>query len=898
MSLQSGGRIQKQTKITDYFGNNSKDIEVIPKKRCKLTIGVQNDECKSIEIVGVTVRFPGVFDLYPSQISIMEAIIRSFENSTNALIESPTGSGKTIALLSSSIGWLKTYKSKVKTSIRNCKKHGNTIIEEIRKIKCNADRCLDVNDNVKDEEDHSYDCTCMENIRIYYATRTHKQIAQVIKELKQLPYCYTNTKDSNNIFHTILSAKEHSCANPDVKLSKNIYDKCKRINLSDTTKCTFKKNLDRNFNASNITLINNNLPVWDIEDFNVYGTEYQICPHFAALKLFEYGADIVFCPFNYIIDPKIRDKVRINLKNSIVILDEAHNMEGCSLASSSFSFTEEEIINSLSDLSLRKKLLNESLRRNPSTDIKKEYYGIENIHLNSQKKSYLTECLRHLEYLLAFMNMLSEWFKSFAPKVLIESPNVNTKSKIYQASEIMESLIYSELIVYQDDPLELEKLKKALVCCSTIGFGEKNAIFNSTDDRSKVLRKFKISTLCIECIEKFMYFMHFLVKSPSAYVLSYSIAESNRDFDMLNYLSQGISQCSDSFGTHENTSQKEDKKHDKDHITVKKYERIKENRAVKLDLWCLDPSLCFNDAFHNVRSVILASGTLSPIKAFVSELGTEFESIIQGDPTTPKEQIFSSVIGVGPNNRNIFCTKNMISFKGCVNGYSVLLEIASLIVDVCENVAKGVLVFFPSYSVLEQVVRKLNVSKLINRLKGVKLVLQEPRKSNDLDEVMRKYQKAIKQPESISKSCTGSVLFAVFRGKFSEGIDFGDDLARCVISIGIPYPNFGDPRVQEKRDFNDRFHTERNLLPGDEWYEIGAYRALNQALGRCLRHRNDWGVIIMVDKRLAQIIDHNLPGKDKISKWIVDNIKSYNNYETFIKEMKAFVKERNNTSSN
>lgn len=32
-------------------------------------------------------------------------------------------------------------------------------------------------------------------------------------------------------------------------------------------------------------------------------------------------------------------------------------------------------------------------------------------------------------------------------------------------------------------------------------------------------------------------------------------------------------------------------------------------------------------------------------------------------------------------------------------------------------------------------------------------------------------------------------------------------------------------------------------MNGSRWYETEAFRALNQALGRCIRHRNDWGTV-------------------------------------------------------
>lgn len=34
----------------------------------------------------------------------------------------------------------------------------------------------------------------------------------------------------------------------------------------------------------------------------------------------------------------------------------------------------------------------------------------------------------------------------------------------------------------------------------------------------------------------------------------------------------------------------------------------------------------------------------------------------------------------------------------------------------------------------------------------------------------------------------GALLFAVFRGKVSEGIDFSDNYCRAVVTLGIPYP--------------------------------------------------------------------------------------------------------------
>lgn len=41
-------------------------------------------------------------------------------------------------------------------------------------------------------------------------------------------------------------------------------------------------------------------------------------------------------------------------------------------------------------------------------------------------------------------------------------------------------------------------------------------------------------------------------------------------------------------------------------------------------------------------------------------------------------------------------------------------------------------------------------------------------------------------------------------------------------------------------------------LTGRQWYELDAVRAVNQAVGRVIRHANDFGTIILCDCRFKQ----------------------------------------------
>jgi hypothetical protein len=91
-------------------------------------------------------------------------------------------------------------------------------------------------------------------------------------------------------------------------------------------------------------------------------------------------------------------------------------------------------------------------------------------------------------------------------------------------------------------------------------------------------------------------------------------------------------------------------------------------------------------------------------------------------------------------------------------------------------------------------------------------------------------------------------MFAVVGGKLSEGINFADGLGRGVFVVGMPYPNVSSLELREKMAFFDKQRAKHQEgLSGSEYCEHLCMKAVNQSIGRAIRHQNDYAVVILVD---------------------------------------------------
>ena len=131
------------------------------------------------------------------------------------------------------------------------------------------------------------------------------------------------------------------------------------------------------------------------------------------------------------------------------------------------------------------------------------------------------------------------------------------------------------------------------------------------------------------------------------------------------------------------------------------------------------------------------------------------------------------------------------------------------------------------------------------------------------------------------------ILFTVYRGVNSEGLNFPNDEARMVICVGVPFQNLSDIKVQLKRDFLDELNKkEQRGFGGKEWYREDAMNAVNQSLGRLIRNVNDYGIMICFGIEF-------LYDKKYLTKWIGNNnieiLNSKKNNKDYYDKLKNFL---------
>jgi regulator of telomere elongation helicase 1 len=646
---------------------------------------------------------------------------------------------------------------------------------------------------------------------------------------------------------SILGSRQQSCLNHSVsQLPATAANQACRA-LVGKRECKWHRNVEPFLKKNPDT----NETIMDIEDLTKLGSSWNLCPYFLSRDMAA-NADIIFMPYNYLIDPKTRGGLGITWENAVLIFDEAHNVEGVCSDACSFDLPASLLAGAITEAGTAAELAAAQADNAKGFNVVDSYGKMNDGSSRLQDSVDLKQLqmvLRKLEQELAGLKISTERGFTAPGRFLFDlldkiSLNEETWPEMHMIMEKATTLLTADAVE------------------GGRGRGSRSSAYRLHTLHEVLMMAFLTKDAPREGAEPshIYYRMHVRLEQPPG---------ADRPTPTLGY-------------------------------------------------WCFSPGLAMaalTDA--KIRSILLTSGTLSPLGSFAQELTVPFEIRLENPHVIDPSQVFVAVVGKGPRGHALnssYQSRNRSEYKE---------DLGNAIVNFARIVPDGLLVFFPSYGVLKQCTdawRSAGAGGVCiwDRISQYKAPVVEPRDSAMFPAATTDFRAKLDNP-----AYKGAIFFAVCRGKASEGLDFSDRAGRAVIITGIPYATRTDPKVQIKQDvlneakrmylhpskrqqpgtapllktgsvasngsgnFSALLGNEDEPLSGDHWYVQQAIRAVNQAMGRVIRHRRDYGAIILCDERF-----NNDNVRKQLSKWLRDHVRDPGSFGATAAELTRFFKEQ------
>lgn len=685
--------------------------------------------------------------IYPEQYQYMCDIKQTLDRGGNSVLEMPSGTGKTISLLSLTIAYQMYY------------------------------------------SDHR---------KIIYCSRTMSEIEKALVELESLMEYRSKELGYEEKFRGLgLTSRKNLCLHPKVSKEKKgtiVDEKCRRMTNGQARRklkensegnieiCEYHDNLDKYDTNEYLPL-----GVYSFEKLIKYCEEKTLCPYFAVRRMISL-CNIIIYSYHYLLDPKISERVSNEVsKNSIVIFDEAHNIDNVCIESLSIDLTKDMLKRATRGANALSRQIDE-VRRIDSKKLKDEYeklvQGLRITDILEKEEDPLVELpilsqdilneavpgnIRRAEHFVSFLKRLIEYLKTRMKvlHVISETPN--------SFLQHLQQLAFIE--------------RKPLKFCA---------------ERLSLL----VRTLEVEEIEDFT-----ALKDIASFATLISTYEDG-------FL-----------------------------LIIEPYEI--ENAAVPnpiMRFTCLDASIAIKPVFEKFSSVIITSGTISPLDMYPKMLN--FQSVLQKSysMTLAKKSFLPMIVTKGSDQVAISSRFEIRNDPSIVRNYgSMLVEFAKITPD-------GMVVFFPSYLYMESIISMWQTMGILDEVWKYKLILVETPDAQETSLALETYRKACSNGR-------GAILLSVARGKVSEGIDFDHHYGRTVLMIGIPF-QYTESRILKARL---EFLRENYQIRENDFLSFDAIRHAAQCLGRVLRGKDDYGVMVLADRRFSRK-KHQLP------KWIAQGL--------------------------
>ncbi|KAK8936340.1 DNA repair helicase UVH6 [Platanthera zijinensis] len=852
------------------------------------------------------------FEPYPIQIDFMSFLYESLNRGGVAMLESPTGTGKTLSIICSALQWIVDQRKRQqpqcekatsdtksrdydeepdwmrdfvaadaqqkeeKRGKRLVRGHGDTgrktpsieFKSAGKKTECpsgedDAEFLLDDYESEDESWETGYrggskrkacrdldssssddDADEEEEVspKVYFTSRTHSQLSQFVKEFRKTVF-------ASEINLACLASRKNLCINPEVMKLGNanqMNERCLELQRSrhnskikvqhDDKKVQGRKSscgcpmLKKHNSRKSFKDKIRELGALDIEDLYQLGSKNGTCPYYGSRDMVR-ASDLVVLPYQSLLQKSSRESLGLNLKNNIVVIDEAHNLAD----------------------------------------------SLTNMYNAKITSAQLKQVLSHLQIYL-------DKFRS----------RLGASNRRYIQILIVVAKSFLRLLLGQQDDNSIFNSCPA----------ESTPVQEHDSDVSMTINEFLFS-LDIDNINfakvvqyvKESNIMH-KVSGYGLKLISSQISLGDVDNQRINTDGSIVS----SFQALADVFLQLTNKDNEGRIVLSRQKLSNSRKIVEAHLKyvMLSGERIFTEIMNQVHAVVLTGGTLQPIEEtrvrLFPDLSIDQVHFFACKHIVPPESILPIAVSCGPSGLSFDFSYNS---RRCP---SMIEELGRLIANLVAIIPEGVVVFFSSFEYQGQVYNTWQSAGIIQKILKKKRLFREPRNSTDVEAVLNEYKECIESSGSISKSdpgISGAILLAVVGGKISEGINFSDGMGRCVVMVGLPYPSLFDVELSERIKHIERLggtpetaltascssnnteaiHSGFNVLKcckqrGKEYYENLCMKAVNQSIGRAIRHINDYAAVLLVDSRYACNSSNQRLSRpaDKLPLWIRDRL--------------------------
>ncbi|ESP02287.1 hypothetical protein LOTGIDRAFT_238022 [Lottia gigantea] len=695
-----------------------------------------------LNIDGLLVYFPYDY-IYPEQYLYMLELKKSIDAQGHCVLEMPSGTGKTVSLLSLVLAYMKANP--------------------------------------------------LEVTKLIYCSRTVPELEKVVEELRNLVKFYeTETGQEQQILGLALSSRKNLCCHPEVSQSrdgKTVDGQCHQLTAShirqkhkhntDIPVCSFYEDFDAHGRDTP-------LPpgVYNLDDLREYGRTKGFCPYFLTRHAIHH-ANIVVYSYYYLLDPKIAEQVSKELsKKAVVIFDEAHNIDNVCIESMSVKISKrtlERCSNNIESLDRHIKRVKEGDEKKLKEEYNRMVEGLREANIQ-----------RETDVILANPVLPDEILQEAVPGTIRNAEHFLSFMKRFL--EYLKSRLRIQHVVSESPPSFLKD------CAQKICIDRKPLRF-CAERLASLMR-----TLELTDMENF-----------SALILLSNFAT------LVSTYAKGFVLIIEPFD-----------------------DRTPTISNPILYFSCMDASIAIKPVFDRFQTVVITSGTLSPLDMYPKIL--DFRPVTMATFTMTLARTCICPMIVSKGNDQVAMSSKFETREDV----AVIRNYGNLLVEMCGAVPDGIVSFFTSYIYMENVVGVWYEQGIIDQIQKRKLLFIETPDAAETSLALLNYQKACENGR-------GAVLLSVARGKVSEGIDFDHHYGRAVIMFGIPYV-YTQSRILKARL---EYLREQYQIRENDFLTFDAMRHAAQCVGRALRGKTDYGIMVFADKRFARA-----DKRGKLPRWI------------------------------